>query len=104
MLSELKSYVKELYVLRKIDADRYRQLLKVSNDLKDAKDRTEAYDMLIELATDKGYSEFKKFLTRNRLRAAEEMEGTFMKKVDELIDQKEVEKAMLLLQMMRGMY
>ena len=104
MLNELKAYIRELYLHQKIDADRYRKLLKVSNDLQDARSRSEGYEILLELATTKGYSEFKRFLTQSRLRAAEQMEGMFLEKVDGLIDRGEIEKAGLMLEMVGRMY
>jgi len=99
MREDLKSFIKGLYLKGKIDANRFKKLNAVANDLKDADNKTEEYQMLFEYATG-DYPEFKKFLTQNRLHAAEDLEAIFMSKIDELISQGEAEKAQLILGMM----
>ena len=72
MREELKQFIKNLYLKRRIEADRFKQLNAVANDLLDANDRIEEYQMLFDYASG-DYPEFRHFLTVNRLRAAEDL-------------------------------
>lgn len=99
MREDLKKHLKDLYMRGRIDAQRFKELNAISDDLRDAKGWQEEYQMLTRYATE-GYSEFTHFLTMNRLRAAEELESLFMEKVDHHLKGQNLEKAQLMLDMM----
>ncbi len=100
MRDDLKKFVKEIYLKGKIDAQRYQDLSKVADELIQANNITEEYQIINDLAAG-SYPEFQRFLTENRMRAAENLENLFMERIDQLLAKNDLEKARLMMDMLQ---
>ncbi len=100
MRDDLKKFVKELYLKGKVDAQRYKDLGIAADQLMSCNNITEEYHLINELAAG-SFPELQRFLTENRMRAAENLENLFMERIDEHLANNDLEKARLMMDMLQ---
>lgn len=102
MFEPLQLYIKELYLKNQVDAKRFKELKEATEAIRRAPNAVEEYQLLFEMAGG-DYPELHGFLLLDHVRASEDLEAIMIQKIDELVAEKELDKANLMLDLMERM-